>query len=259
MELYGMNLNDNMRNSISVLQSLPIEEVMKYRQAEDNYAEAMRQHSPNSREYQIYNGLRIQKLLDDPVTYRDYLINDYTLSPTQVNSIVERKLAEETNSMLEQFKMQYEDTEMELKLTKLQNDVEKGYWDAVQSQLRAINLPTQQQAELDNIVARTQNANASSELTQARINDLTKGQSAGVKDAFIDFVNHGGSIAEWLVKGNEERVTGDDGFEYTTTVKNVEYYTPEDIKELAKIAKSAGFMNTESYMEQYFKMLVDEG
>lgn len=205
MELYGMNLTDNMRGSLSVLQGLPMEEVSQFRQAEDNYAGAMQGLSPNSREYQVYNALRIQKLLKDPVQYKEYLINDYGLSPLQVDNMVMSKQIEEAKVNVTNEKDAFELEKLKLQVDKAGADLTKAQSDAFMSQIEAMNLPSQIKLEMQRTLSQIASANASVESSKAstrlsdqKLQEQMNKYDPNVQNLFTEWTNSGKEIGEWL-------------------------------------------------------------
>lgn len=128
---------------------------------------------------------RFNKVLSNPETYKDYLVNEYGLSPVQVNNLVvgnkikALELAKtEASNKVEQVKALYAGQKEKAELDKVLAQIKAENSKAAQEILKEINLPEKLKAELNQEIAKVdlvkaqtgaQNANASADKARAGV------------------------------------------------------------------------------------------
>ena len=256
--IYGIALTPQTRDYMNTMQNITLEQRQYINQYSDNFAAQINNLPEGDERRSILEAARFQKVISDPVEYRDYLINEYGLSPFQVDNIVVGRKLEELQAMatnekdameLERLRLQVEKAGVDLQragvgLTKDEISSQKAYYETIMSQVKASNLDAQLKANLNNTFARTYNTNLKSEIDMMKLEEKLdkKSNEPLVQQGFIDFVASGLSFDEWL----DTPVNVSDTFSFSNKegerpVYYTEILTPKQIAEVAKVAKSAGF------------------
>jgi hypothetical protein len=264
-KLYGMDLSPVTRDYMTTMQNLTPEQTQYVSQYSDNFAGQINNLPAGDPRRKLLEAGRFQKVIGDPVTYRDYLINDYGLSPFQVDNMVmakklkdaelkatNQKEALELQKLYAQVEKANYDTQKagidvdraNVGLVKDGYDTQQAYYDTIIAQIKATALPKQLKADLENTVARTRSTNLASQLTQKKINDATKGSSPKVYQGFnelVAFAKDGGTMLDWLssMRGDPDRDGASMGYRVSET------YTPDELTEISKLAKSTGILSKE--------------
>jgi hypothetical protein len=247
--LYGMALTPQTRDYMNTMQNLSLEQRQFVDQYKDNYAAIINQLPEGDPNRKVFEAARFQKVISDPVEYRDYLINDYGLSPFQVDNIVIGRQIEQMQAQAKNEKEAMELEKLRLQVEKAGVDLigagignEKAYWESLISQIKASNLPQQLKANLQKTYADINRVNAATKLTQKKIDETTKGSSPMVYKGFnelVSFVKDGGSMLDWLssMRGDPDRDGASMGYRVS------EMYSPDELAEISKLAKQTEILN----------------
>jgi hypothetical protein len=273
--LYGMDLSPQTRDYMNIMQGLSQEQRQFINQYSNDFASVINQMSPDDPNRKVFEAARFQKVISDPVQFRDYLINDYGMSPFQVDNIVinrqieqmqaqakNEKEAMELQRLMLQVEKAFLDNEKAgfdiqkagidveragVGLAKDEIDAQKAYWDTVMAQIKASALPQQLKAELENTMARTRSTNMASQLTQQKLNELTVDVSEGVKDGFQDLVRHmasgSGDILSWF----NSTAVWDENKRIERKVTDI--YTTKELEGVIKLATQSKLLGSENKTE----------
>lgn len=272
--LYGMALTPQSREYINIMKNLTPEQRQFVQQYADNFAAAINEISPNDPNRKILEAARFQKVLADPVQFRDFLIQDYGLSPVEVDNIVINRKIEELQAQainekeqmeLERLRLQIQKAFVDLEKAgfetqKSEIDAQKAYYESIIKQIEASTLPQKIQAQLSTEAARIQSLVASAEksladaersrattreIDQRTIEKMSK-YTPTVQILFTDWVSSGQEFEKWL--GTEfKMVAGDsliDG--KIKSVKLGETLSLGELQALIQLGKDTGRFRTDS-------------
>lgn len=255
-QIYGMALTPQTNDYMTTMQNLTPEQTQFVSQYSDNFAAEINRLPEGDPNRKLLEAGRFQKVINDPVQFRDYLINDYGLSPFQVDGIVFNKKLEEakltaTNEKeaLELQKLMLSVEKAGYDTSKAGNDAQTSFWKNFMAEVEASNISDKLKAdlrktnaEISNINARTQATNLAKQLTQKKIDEAAKGSSPKVYQGFnelVAFVKDGGSMLDWLstMMGDPDRDGASMGYRVS------ERFTPEELTGISKLAKSTGILD----------------
>jgi len=229
---YGLSLSPQTRELTRTAQTLTPEEWGFADQYSQNFAGAMQNLDEGSREYQILNAARFQKVMKDPVKYADYLIADYGMSPKEVQGIAIKQELAEASSLAESQKEQAE-------LDKLMAQADKAQYDAVLSGLKAAGYPEERLADLRNVLARTEQTKTATELTREKLQTEMAKNDPRVP----------GLISDWLEQKDENQnyIPLDQWLQMKKGgKKKIDWLEKPLLDQMIKTAKELGLMTNES-------------
>lgn len=241
--LYGMALTPQTRDYMGMMQNVTPEQRQFLDQYKDNYAAVINQMDPSDPNRKIFEAARFQKVAADPVQFRDYLINDYGLSPFQVDNMV-------MGRKLEELKLQTNNEKDAMELEKLRLQVEKagyesdeGYYDSLSAKIENSNLSDKLKAEIKSINARTNDSGASASLSKARELEILERMSPAISVVYDDFLKSGKSFNEWM------------------SSINVNELSVSELKGLIDVARSSGRIgeNEESEIQKAIANVINAG
>lgn len=224
-KIYGMALTPKTNDYMTTMQNLTPEQTQYVSQYSDNFAAEINNLPAGDPRRKLLEAGRFQKVIGDPVAYRDYLINDYGLSPFQVDNIVmNKKIAEmqaqatnekeamELQKLMLQVEKAYIDNERAgVGLTKDEIDAQKAYWDSLSAEIKASALPQQfkadllkTNAEINNINASAESSRASSRLKDQELIEQMNKYTPQVQGFLTDWLGSGLSISNWLNQPDAE-------------------------------------------------------
>lgn len=260
---YGMPLTDVTRGYMNMLGNLTLEQRQYVDQYKDDYAAIINQLPDGDPSRQIFEAARFQKVLGDPETYRDYLINDYGISNTYVDGVIMNKKIAEAQALatnekeaieLEKLRLSYEkafyDTQSaSYGVSKSEADSRRANLDAFMKSIDAANLPNKTKLELQGLAARLDTSILANEINKDKLKTMIAGKSPKVSAGFTEFVEFAkeGTTSEkamqdWLRKETQVTVKDESGMPRTYVAPNSFIYSPDELKEIMDLGKKSGII-----------------
>lgn len=200
---YGLSLSPEARVLTRTAETLTPDEWSFADQYKQDYAAAMQNFEPGTREYEILSAARFNKVMADPSTYAEYLTRDYGMSPQEVETMVQDQL-------LADAERNTTDEKAKLELEKLRTDLATKQISLEEAVMKMQYLPDELKMKYLTGQYNLQKAKTDASLKAESLRKALASSDPMVKNAFLSWSKNGVSINEWLqTKTSDGRTIGD--------------------------------------------------